>query len=728
MSKLFNFILFLFFQDIIKSDNIDENKYSFQLYSSWDQNHPYYFYAHANNELITINSTEGDNCNIIERKEIEEYSYKDKSSASIIDNTYLVKTCFGPNKLVEIIYKNKETFTMNNNNFNNIKFCYTTKIHNPDINEVHPEEYVLITYWTEIESITNKIRYAHKCILFYPESKTFSQVLTLTSGSQFVINIYYPDKCVTFRDSDIFCVIHYVPAEIDDVHLLGNNYVIETKNIILDAIYGQKKSVNLVISNSQLSFTVYQRPISLKKTSNSKLGFIDIYITEYHHNEGEGKGKVSLMYSYYRKFYHTSYIPFTSNIFIGINIEDNYVHQDLFNYLVPNEDELIIIYISKEDRMSLILNRFNASDSSSKQLNKGFKNYAFNNYIRTDICDKPKYLQSIYINSFISYNDKDKNIINSNPNVNYYKYQKDIGVLISCDKNGIKYESKRIKLPQCLNVLDEINGNDLHILKFKENENEIIFDIYNDPNFVSLRNTSIIFYKPEIFSIYVNIAIKIEGLPNFRNIVYNTTFYGITHIKFTKTEYYNKLKISKTFTLSYRLKKNEIINGISSNIISDICKIEVSPGEKCTVNNCLICQDKTHCSICESSIEGIIFDESTNSETYGQCICDEKKNFKKIPLIIENIEICVCKDKYVYYKNRSSCISEDSKETEPIYKNGTDELTGIDIYDDCYQTCKKCSNFSNSNTSQYCTECIFGYKLEGINCIQEGIFPNFIMS
>ena len=723
MSKLFNFILFLFFQDIIKSDNIDENKYSFQLYSSWDQNHPYYFYAHANNELITINSTEGENCNIIERKEIEEYSYKDKSSASIIDNTYLVKTCFGPNKLVEIIYKNKETFTMNNNNFNNIKFCYTTKIHNPDITEVHPEEYVLITYWTEIESITNKIRYAHKCILFYPESKTFSQVLTLTSGSQFVINIYYPDKCVTFRDSDIFCVIHYVPAEIDDVHLLGNNYVIETKNIILDAIYGQKKSVNLVISNSQLSFTVYQRPISLKKTSNSKLGFIDIYITEYHHNEGEGKGKVSLMYSYYRKFYHTSYIPFTSNIFIGINIEDNYVHQDLFNYLVPNEDELIIIYISKEDRMSLILNRFNASDSSSKQLNKGFKNYAFNNYIRTDICDKPKYLQSIYINSFISYNNKDKNIINSNPNINYYKYQKDIGVLISCDKNGIKYESKRIKLPQCLNVLDEINGNDLHILKFKENENEIIFDIYNDPNFVSLRNTSIIFYKPEIFSIYVNIAIKIEGLPNFRNIVYNTTFYGITHIKFTKTEYYNNLKISKTFTLSYRLKKNEIINGISSNIISDICKIEVSPGEKCTVNNCLICQDKTHCSICESSIEGIIFDESTNSETYGQCICDEKKNFKKIPLIIENIEICVCKDKYVYYKNRSSCISEDSIETEPIYKNGTDELTGIDIYDDCYQTCKKCSNFSNSNTSQYCTECIFGYKLEGINCIQEGIFP-----
>ena len=723
MSKIFNFLLFLFFLYLIKSDTIDKNKYSFQLYSSWDQNHPYYFYAQANNELITINSTEGENSNIIERKQISEYLYKDKSSINIIDNTYLVKTCFGPNKLVEIIYKNKETYTMNNNNFNNIKFCYTTKIHNPDKTEVHPDEFVLITYWAEIERITNKIRYAHKCILFYPESKTFSQELTLTSESRFVVNIYYPEKCVTFRDTDIFCVIHYVPAEIDEIHILGNNYVIETKNIFLDAVYGKKESVKLVISNSQISSTVYQRPISLKKTSNSIYGFIDIYITEYHRNEGNGEGKVSLMYSYYRKYIYSSYIPFTSNIFIGINIEDNYVHQDLFNYLVPNEDELIIIYISKEDKMSLILNRFNASDSSSKQLNKGFKKYAFNNYIRTDICDKPKYLQSIYINSFINYNDKDKNIINSNPNDNYYKYQKDIGVLISCDKNGIEYESKRIKLPQCLNTLDEINGNDKHILKFKENENEIIFDIYNDPNFVSLRNVSIVFYKPVIFSIYVNITIKIKELPNFTNILYNYTFYSITHIKFTKTEFYNNLKLSKTFILSYRIKKNEIINGISSNIISDMCKIEVSPGEKCTVNNCLVCKDKSHCSTCESSIEGIILDKSINSETYSQCICEENKNFKKIPLTIENIGICVCKDRYVYYKDRSSCISEDSIETEPIYKNGTDDLTGIDIYDDCYQTCKKCSNFSNSDTSQYCIECKDGYKLEGINCIYNGNIP-----
>ena len=44
-------------------------------------------------------------------------------------------------------------------------------------------------------------------------------------------------------------------------------------------------------------------------------------MTEYHNSEGEGKGKVSLMYSYYRKYIHRSYIPFTTNVFIGINID-----------------------------------------------------------------------------------------------------------------------------------------------------------------------------------------------------------------------------------------------------------------------------------------------------------------------------------------------------------------------------------------------------------------------
>jgi hypothetical protein len=315
--------------------------------------------------------------------------------------------------------------------------------------------------------------------------------------------------------------------------------------------------------------------------------------------------------------------------------------------------------------------------------------------------------------------------MNSNPNTNYYKYQKDIGVLISCDnnQNGVEYESKRIKLPQCLNTLDELNGNDKHLLKFGEDENEIIFDIYNDPNLASLRNASIIFYKPEIFSIYIDTTIKIEGLPDFTNIVYNATLNRITHIKFTKSIYYNELKRSKTFTLPYRLKRNVTTNGISSNIISDICNIATSLGEDCPVDNCLICKDNTFCHSCETLVKGMFLDDEANSETYGKCICSEKKNFTKIPLIIENNEVCVCKDNYVYYKDKSSCISNDLAQTDPFYKNGTDELTGIDIYDDCYKTCQKCSQFSNSAEAQYCTKCKDGYKLKGINCVPEGDNP-----
>ena len=46
--------------------------------------------------------------------------------------------------------------------------------------------------------------------------------------------------------------------------------------------------------------------------------------------------------------------------------------------------------------MRLLLTRFNVSDSRTKKLTS-FKQVAFNSYIRTDICQKPKYLQSIYI-------------------------------------------------------------------------------------------------------------------------------------------------------------------------------------------------------------------------------------------------------------------------------------------------------------------------------------------
>ena len=40
--------------------------------------------------------------------------------------------------------------------------------------------------------------------------------------------------------------------------------------------------------------------------------------------------------------------------------------------------------------------------------------YSLNNYLREDICKKPKYMQSMFANSFINYNTRDKAIIQNN--------------------------------------------------------------------------------------------------------------------------------------------------------------------------------------------------------------------------------------------------------------------------------------------------------------------------
>lgn len=108
--RILYLILFLILQNIIKSEEADETKYLFQLYNSHNEESPNYFYAQTNEKLITINATEGDNNEIINIETSNDYLYKDISSVSLIDDIYLIKTCFGPNKLVEVIYKNKETF------------------------------------------------------------------------------------------------------------------------------------------------------------------------------------------------------------------------------------------------------------------------------------------------------------------------------------------------------------------------------------------------------------------------------------------------------------------------------------------------------------------------------------------------------------------------------------------------------------------------------------------
>ena len=708
--KISHFILIILLPILINGVNPYEYKYYFQLYSSHEENCPYLFYSQTNDKLLVINSTEGDSCTIIGRNESNVHSYKSISSITLMDKDYLVKTCMGPNKLLEVHIKNKETFFFENNNFAKITYCNSFKVINPSITLQNPDIYVILTYWTEISSTIGTERYSHKYIIFYPASKKFSKETTFKIDSQSDLNKYYPEKCTTFRYTDIFCAIHFASGK---SNILQNNYIIKLED----------QSVNFVISNSQLTSSNYMVPISLGKTGNHLIfGKYDIYMTELHKYEENGPGKTYLLFSYYIN--RISYVPYfeITNVFslsFGLNIEDNYVHQNLFNYLVPNKEEFIILYISKEAKMSLLLTRFNISDSGNIKLNAIDKRTLPNTYIRVDICDQPKYLQSIYINSFINYSSKDKEIMKKNQNINYYKYKKDIGTMISCSgsNNNVLYQSKKIELPQCMDTLDEINGLNNHILTFTPGQNEIVLDIYGDPNLFSFRDVYINFNESILLIVLLQIQVKLEGESKFKNITINENYKKVTHIKFIKRYNY---PTKKPIPLPYRLIQNVIDEtNIASQLKSDICNLEISieiNGMTCDIDYCQICESNTVCQVCLTSMEGIIKDNDKNSQNYGKCICDQEKGFKI--MADKKIDMCICKDNYSFYKDIDLC--KPNKELENgKYIKDVEIKSGIKIYDDCYQTCKKCSKEGNSE-EQNCKECIEGYKLEGVNCIKEG--------
>ena len=719
--QIFIPILFILISNV-KSQEKNENDYIFQLFPSLDKNNPNYFYAQTNENLLILNSTENENISIINQLDADDYLYQNISSVSLIDDKYLVKTCFGPKILMGVEYNDKANFH-EYNYLNKIKFCYSTKIINPYITNEHPDTYIIITYWTEISSTTNIERYLHKCILFYPNSNTFSNELILSSGSQFVVNIYYPEKCITFRDTDIFCGIHFSPED-NDIHLLGNNYIIETSKIFLDAVQKKDSSVYLVISNSLISLRNFHRPIGIGKSlQNSLVGKYDVYMTEIHDYK-DGKEVTLLLYSYYKKIsektlksinivIRASFIPYFLKLYSGLNIEDNYVNPNLFNYLV-NNDELIIVYISQEAKMSLLVTRFSVNDPKAKEIHSGFKSVSRNIFIQTDICRNPKYLQSIYINSFINYGSKDKEYMNQYNNKDYYKYKKDVGVLISCLENdNIIYQTRKIEFPQCLNILDELNGMDLHKLEFRGKQKEFLFDLYKDPNLFSFRNVSIRFNYSEIFDFLFSMEVKLEGETNFINLAYNLEYKKVEQIKIIRK--YN-LTTKEPIKIQYRVLQN-LINKqyMASQLISDLCFISINSfnGEECSINSCLICQNNTFCEKCMGS-NGIFRDEIKNSNTLGKCICNTLIGFKKMPK--EEINQCICEENYSYYKNINQCKSNEILEKGPYYINDTDEKSGIDIYDDCYENCKKCTKGGFSKEEQNCDECKDGYILIDNNC------------
>ena len=327
IKKLANifFILYFFIKNYVKADDSDDHRYYFQLYPSANPSLLNIYLS--NTSILTLNSTDGENPKIIENKRTNENIFKDLSKVMLFNNTLVVKTCFGPNKIVEIINENNETvFTKNNTNsqdLSNFQFCYSTAVYN-----TKEKEYEIITYWTEKSN--DKI--LHKSVKFNPKSKKNAENNLPTyfnkTKEEYKNNIY-PKSCVLFRSEDIYCSFDFDEA----FEINGDYFIIETKDKNLNI-----KIVGRSTTTKYNNKHYYYKPISVGLVLYQ---LCDIYITEYHDIT-----TTRLIASLYNQSAYISkdYMYQDSSSYLGMNI-DEYVDPQLFNNLVPNINDLIIIYL-----------------------------------------------------------------------------------------------------------------------------------------------------------------------------------------------------------------------------------------------------------------------------------------------------------------------------------------------------------------------------------------------
>ena len=102
MRKMELLLVLIYVFNTVASYETEEDKNYFQLYPSEDKGKPYLFHVYnLKSQFLTVNSTEGENMKIIQNiARSNETVKKDLSSVILYDDTFLVKTCFGPNKIV----------------------------------------------------------------------------------------------------------------------------------------------------------------------------------------------------------------------------------------------------------------------------------------------------------------------------------------------------------------------------------------------------------------------------------------------------------------------------------------------------------------------------------------------------------------------------------------------------------------------------------------------------
>ena len=675
MKDIFLIITHLIFSFAVISSQLEEDESYFQLYPSENKEKPDEInFFNLKSEYYTINSSDEKDMKIINKTKRDENPIKNLSSIIKFGDRFLIKTCFGPDKIVEIkevnsgeFFSPKDDYFMQlKKNLKNIKYCYSTPVRNP----IKPNEYFIIFYWAESSRDSGIELYSHKYIIFDPSTKVFGKVKTLNSQG----NNFYAQSCTNLLYKYIYCTI-------------DTNFPISKENdFLIDSsqfLSGSAK-INLITVLARFSNSIYHKPIGIYKeiyTNIGKKGFY--FLTEYH---DIASNKTRLMTSLYIHYYKTTYILRFDDLGInnGINKEDTYIDPNLFNYLLPNNEELIIIHIKKnaEGKNILSLNRYDYEHSLQEQTK--FEQYSSSNYLRDDICENPKYMQSMFITPLINYDTRDKQIMELIPGQKYYKYQKDIGIVISCDKgNGqVEYQTKKIVMPQCLNILNQINGmekNNLFI--FTKNKDRVILDIYNNPNLRSFRNVEIQFFDSNLYITFFIIQVIQEGKRQ-HPIKGETIISNPEKIEFIRTMNYKEGKI---YRIPYRIK-------ISSPyyLTSDICYFEFyyegeeKEGEKkekekeeeiSDESNIKYCKESqnNNCIECNKDIIGIKLDKNNK-----ECICDVDNGFNKEPNT--TINMCTCKNGYSFYEGIKKCLQDYVLNNGPYCITGQDERSLIYIY------------------------------------------------
>ena len=656
---------FLIASIVVLSTGLEDDEFYFQLYPSENEEKPEEInFYNLKSEYYTIISSDEEDMKI-HKATIDEIPIKNLSSITEFGDRFLIKTCFGPDKIIEIKDKNSdeilspkdEYFKHLKKNLKNIKYCYSTAVKNP----IKSNEYFIITYWTESLSSGTIEIYNHKYIIFIPRTKVFGSVKTLNSQD----NNFYAQSCTNLLYKYIYCTI-------DPSFPLSkeNHFSIDSSQFLSDSA-----KINLVKVLSRFSNSIYHKPIGMFKDVYTNTGKNGSYFLTVYHDSSSNKTR--LMTSLYINYNKTSYILRFEDLKIdyGINIEDNYIESNLFNYLLPNNDEIITIYIKKgaEGKNLLLLKKYDHQHPLQTQTS--FDKYSLSNYFRDDICEKPKYMQSKFILSPINYDTNDKQIMEVNPDEKYYKYQQDIITVISCDKNGseVEYQVKKFEMPQCLNILNKINGIEKNnLFTFTENKIKVVLDIYNNPNLKSLRNVEIQFFDSYLYNTFLIIQAIQDGKRQ-PPIARSSTIFNPQKIEFFRTINFKK---GKKYQIPYKIKITSPYY-----LTSDLCyfefyyedpKNEEALNDECSVKHCKECQSNT-CIECNENIIGIKLDKENN-----ECICDVENGFNKEPNI--TINMCTCKEGYSFYEGITKCLPDFVLNNGPYCITGQDERSSKYIY------------------------------------------------